>query len=353
MMIGDSPAVATFEVPDGYQLVGNTLWWAQMEGTHLAWTKCDQGQVLEAGYILLNGTIVQELTDDGPNVDAWKTGTTTVAVQRGTNTLELRHKHTKRTAKDPGSFKYKIRLCVIPETQPSPSQPSPSPDPAQAQAQSIAGPKPSPAQVHRPTQARAQVQSHPSPKPRPKSIARPEPESKPEPKSVAGPKPEPKSRADPAQPKPSPSPGPEPKPKSKSVTGPKPKPKPSPITRPEPSPSPSPSPDPSPSPSPSPDRAQARAQVRHRTPSPSPSPSPDPEPEFTSRWCNDGGGDEGTDSGRRQNVAGVSEETEENSARALLPATGMSDPAPWVVLTLASLLIAMGASIRSWQIQKS
>ena len=201
-----------FTVPAGYRLVDNTLWWAQMEG-HPPCPgnpKCGDNQVLEAGYIILNGTIVQDLADDGPEVESWQTGTTTVSVKTGVNTLELRHKHTRGTKDDPGSFKYKIRLCVIPETQPSPS------------------------------------------------------------------------------------------------------------------------------------------------PSPSPDPSPSPPPPGGNDGGNDGGGnDDGAGGGRRQGVAGASDETEDARPRNMLPAAGESSPLPWLLVTFACLCIAIGSGIRGWQPRRS
>jgi LPXTG-motif cell wall-anchored protein len=59
---------------------------------------------------------------------------------------------------------------------------------------------------------------------------------------------------------------------------------------------------------------------------------------------------------RRQVVAGASGETTESVAqrpRAVLPATGTSETLAWLMLTLASLLIAIGAGVRFRQLRRS
>jgi hypothetical protein len=58
------------------------------------------------------------------------------------------------------------------------------------------------------------------------------------------------------------------------------------------------------------------------------------------------------DQSRRQTVAGASDESVDQ-LQALLPATGISDVLTWLMLALASMLIAVGSAIRAWQLRRS
>jgi hypothetical protein len=55
---------------------------------------------------------------------------------------------------------------------------------------------------------------------------------------------------------------------------------------------------------------------------------------------------------RNEAVAGASDEISEQP-RALLPATGMSEMLTWLMLTIASLMVAVGAGIRAWNMRRS
>jgi hypothetical protein len=62
------------------------------------------------------------------------------------------------------------------------------------------------------------------------------------------------------------------------------------------------------------------------------------------------------DQGRRQVVAGASEEAVESVAerpQAVLPAAGMSEVLTWLMLALASMLITVGFGIRAWQLRRN
>ncbi len=55
---------------------------------------------------------------------------------------------------------------------------------------------------------------------------------------------------------------------------------------------------------------------------------------------------------RQQAVAGASDETEQVRPQAVLAATGAEDVFSWLLLTLAMLLLAIGAGIRATQLRR-
>ena len=57
------------------------------------------------------------------------------------------------------------------------------------------------------------------------------------------------------------------------------------------------------------------------------------------------------DQPRNEAVAGASDEISEQP-RAVLPATGVSDMLTWLMLALASIMIAVGSGIRAWNMRR-
>ena len=111
---------------------------------------------LEAGSIVVNGVVVDQMTDTGSETEAWKAGTKTIASVQGSNMLQMRHRH-QRGEGDVGSFSYKIQLCIAPtltsSPSPEPSRPpmsTPSPEPSRPPV-STPAPEPNPSPTPNPS----------------------------------------------------------------------------------------------------------------------------------------------------------------------------------------------------------
>jgi hypothetical protein len=222
---------------------------------------------------------------------------------------------------------------------PSPT-PSPSPSPS-------ASPSPSPSPSDSPS---------PSPSPSASPSPSPSPSDSPSPSPSDVPSPSP-SPSDVPSPSPSPSDVPSPSPSPSDV--PSPSPSPSDVPSPSPSPSDVPSPSPSPSdvPSPSPSTpGSIGAPPSQQPPSqqpPSQQPPSQQPPSQQPPQTVGGVSDETADSPtRREAVAGASDDISEQP-RAVLPATGMSELLTWLMLSMASLMIAIGSLLKSWKLSRS